>query len=163
MLNETPSNDAGHGRPEHHQEGRTVHYTVGGRPQTATVTEETATEILEAAGFEPANYYLIAIEGDRRESYHDHPHRAIQLHDGQVFEVSERTFHVTVDDEVVVSREHKPTPVRLMESSGVDPATHYLKRISEPEQSFRDCPDTPLEIRQNDRFITLMMAPTPVS
>ena len=162
MGNDTPNGD-GHGRPEHHHDGRTVRYTVDGRPQTASVTEKTATEILEAAGFDPAERYLIELDGDRRESYHDHPHRAIRLHDGLVFETSERTFHVEIDDETIPSRERKATPAELMRRSGVDPANHYLKRVSEPEESFRECPDAPIELRQNDRFITLMMAPCPVS
>ena len=163
MIDDNRNDEAGQGRPEHHHDGRTFYYTVDGRPQSATVTEKTATEILEAAGFDPDDRFLIELDGDRRESYHDHPHKAIRLHEGLMFETSERTFHVEVDDETISNREHSLTPVQLMKLSGVDPASHYLKRVSEPEESFRDCPDRPIEIHQNERFITLMMAPTPVS
>jgi len=34
-----------------------------------------------------------------------------------VFETSERTFHVEVDDETISNREHNLTPVQLMKLS----------------------------------------------
>jgi hypothetical protein len=55
-------------------------------------------------------------------------------------------------------------PNKIMELGGVDPNSHYLIRINDhEEESFRGKADTPIHIRQNDKFITLMMAPTPVS
>jgi hypothetical protein len=142
----------------------TIHYTIDGKQQTADVTERTATEILELAGENPAERFLIEIKGERRESYHDQPHTPIHLHDGQKFETSRRNLHFTVDDEVTVSREHDLPPVKVMELAGVDPKDHYLIRLNgHKEESFRGKADTPFHIHQNDKFITLLMAPTPVS
>ncbi len=141
-----------------------IHYTVDGKPQTADVTERTATEILEIAGENPSERFLIEVKGERRESYHDHPHSPIRLYDGQAFETSRRDLHFTVDDEVSISREHDLTPNKIMELGGVDPKDHYLIRLNGSEQeSFRGKADTPIRIHQNDKFITLLMAPTPVS
>ena len=144
--------------------GRRIHYTVDGKPQTADVTERTATEIVELAGEDPDERFLIEIMCDRRESYHDHPHKVIKLHEGQVFETSRRTVHFTVDDETISTREHDLTPDKVIELAGVDPSNHYLVRVTGSKQeSFRDKSGVPFHIAQNDKFITLMMAPCPVS
>lgn len=143
----------------------TVHYTVDGKRQAADVTERTPTEILELTGQNPDERFLIEIKGDRRESYHDQPHRPIHLHEGQVFETSQRNVHFTVDDEVAVSREHDLPPTKIMDLGGVDPKSHYLVRLGDghKEESFRGKAENPIHINQNDKFITLLMAPTPVS
>ena len=163
MTDEMPNRTFEHEQEHHHHEGGVIHYVVDAKHETATVSERTPTEILELAGDDPSERFLVEIKGDRRESYHDHPHKPIRLHDGQVFETSHRDLHFTVDDEVVVSRDHDLPPVKIMEMSGVDSKNHYLIRICGDEESFRDAPDAPIRIHQNDKFITLMMAPTPVS
>lgn len=144
--------------------GQSIHYTVDGKPQSARVTERTATEIIEIAGEDPEERFLVEIMGERRESFHDHPHKVIKLHDGQVFETSRRTVHFTVDDETISSRDHELSPEEVMKRAGVNPADHYLVRVTGGQQeSFRGKASTPFHVRQNDKFITLWMAPTPVS
>lgn len=138
-------------------------YTVGGKPQETTVTEMTATEILERADFDPATFYLVRIEGERRESYHDHPHKAIQIHQGMVFEAAHCTIHFEVDGETISVRNDRLTPKVIMEKADVTPATHYLKRLTPCEESFRDRPEVEIEVHQGDRFITLYTGQTPVS
>jgi hypothetical protein len=159
----THGNDQDNGASNHAIHGFPLHYTVDGKPQTANVTERTPTEIIELAGYDPASRFLIEVMGDRRESFHDHPHKSIHLRNGQVFETSHRNLHFEVDGETIVSRDHDLSPKKIMELSGVDPHDHYLKRIGENETSFRDIADTPINVCQNERFITLRMAPTPVS
>jgi hypothetical protein len=145
-------------------ESHLIHYTVDGKPQSANVSERTPVEILQLAGEDPSDKYLIEIKNERRESYHDHPHRGIKLHNGQTFESSRKTVHFKVDDEIVVSREHELTPNKIMELAGVDPKNHYLVRLCESgEESFRDKAETSIHVNQHDKFITLLMGATPVS
>lgn len=141
-----------------------IHYTVAGKPQSTEHSEMTPIQILEHAGVSHDEYFLVEIEGDKRESYHDRPHHHIHMHDGQVFETSERTVHFEVDDEVCSTRQHELPPVEIMRLAGVDPQNHYLVRIEGHHQhSYKDDPSTPIYIPQNAKFITLMIGPTPVS
>ena len=83
---------------------------------------------------------------------------------GRCLKPSRRNLHFTVDDEVTISREHDLPPSKIMELGGVDPKDHYLIRLNGyEEESFRGKADTLIHIDQNDKFITLLMAPTPVS
>ncbi len=141
-----------------------IHYTVDGKTQSTMEHEMTPVQIIERAGGNPDVSFLVEVEGDRRESFHDRPHHHIHMHNGQAFETSNRTVHFKVDDEVVSSTDHMLTPVQIMRLAGVDPAIHYLVRISEHHQeSYKDKPDTPIPVTQNEKFITLAMGPTPVS
>jgi hypothetical protein len=70
----------------------------------------------------------------------------------------------TVDGETVTTTEHELTPVQIMELAGVDSATHYLKEIRGQQQiSFKDTPNEPIHVHNNQRFITNSLEPTPVS
>ena len=141
-----------------------IHYTVDGKSEVTEYSEMTPIQILERAGENHDERFLVEIEGERRESYHDRPHDEIHMHDGQVFETSERTVHFEVDDEVCSTRQHDLTPVEIMRLGGVDPENHYLVRVEGHHQhSYKDDPNTPTHIPQNAKFITLMIGPTPVS
>ena len=50
-----------------------IYYTVNGNQQSAEVTERTATEILEIAGNNPSQRFLIEIKGEHRKSFHGPP------------------------------------------------------------------------------------------
>ncbi len=141
-------------------------YTVEGKVHFTDATEMTVTEILEKAGGNPALSYLVEIEGDRRESFHDRPHYVVKMRNGLVFDIGHHTFHIKVDTEVEPSREDTLTPREIMRRVGVDPERHYLKALKmngNPEESYRDRPDEPIRLRQNQEFVTVAMTPTPVS
>jgi hypothetical protein len=143
-----------------------INYTVGGKPQHTDVTEMTATEVLEKAGGDPDLSYLVELDGERRISFHDRPHHVIKIHDGMVFEIAHHTVHIRVDGEVEVSRDATLTPRQIMKRVDVDPERHYLKSLKmdgHPEESYRDRADEPIRLRQNQEFMTVAMAPTPVS
>ena len=70
----------------------------------------------------------------------------------------------SVDGETVTTTEHELTPVQIMQLAGVDPATHYLKEIRGQQQiSYKDMPNEPIHVHNNQRFITNSLEPTPVS
>lgn len=70
----------------------------------------------------------------------------------------------TVDGEPVETTERELTAVEIMQLASVDPETHYLKEIRGQRQiSYKDRPNEPIRIRQNQRFITNSLEPTPVS
>lgn len=70
----------------------------------------------------------------------------------------------TVDGETVETTEHELTPVQIMQLAGVDPETHYLKEIQGQHQvSYKDTPNEPIHVHNNQRFITNSLEPTPVS
>jgi hypothetical protein len=141
-----------------------IHYTVDGKPQKSNEIELTPAQILRNAGLDPDESYLVEIRGDRRESYHDHPHAAIRLHDRQVFESSHRTVHYFVDDEVQITREHQLSPNTILKNATLDPASHYLVRIEgHHRESYRDKPNDPIVLVQQERFISVSLGATPVS
>ena len=60
--------------------------------------------------------------------------------------------------------EHELTPVQIMQLAGVDPESHYLKEIRGQQQvSYKDTPNEPIHVHNNQRFITNSLEPTPVS
>ena len=70
----------------------------------------------------------------------------------------------TVDGETVTTTEHELTPVQVMQLAGVDPESHYLKEIRGHQQiSYKDTPNEPIHVHNNQRFITNSLEPTPVS
>lgn len=70
----------------------------------------------------------------------------------------------TVDGEPVETTEKELTPVEIMNLAGVDSATHYLKEIQGQHQiSFKDTPNEPIKVHNNQRFITNSLEPTTVS
>jgi hypothetical protein len=74
------------------------------------------------------------------------------------------TIHFEVDGETVETTAHELTPVQIMQLAGIDPSTHYLKEIRGQQQiSFKDAPNDPIHVHNNQRFITNSMEPTPVS
>jgi hypothetical protein len=74
------------------------------------------------------------------------------------------TIHFEVDGEPVETNEHELTPVQIMQLAAVDPSTHYLKEIRGQQQiSYKDTPNDPIHVHNNQRFITNSMEPAPVS
>lgn len=73
-------------------------------------------------------------------------------------------IHFEVDGEPIETTEHELTPVQIMQLAQVDPSTHYLKEIRGDQQiSYKDTPNDPIHVHNNQRFITNSMEPGPVS
>ena len=64
-----------------------IHFTVDGEPYVTEAKELTPNVILkDFAGRDPANYYLVRIEGAHKESYKDKGNDPIRMHDGMRFQ-----------------------------------------------------------------------------
>ena len=74
------------------------------------------------------------------------------------------TFQFTVDGESFSTTENTLTPVQILEIAGINPDTHYLVQIRGNQQfSYKDEPNTPINISQNAKFIALFTGETTVS
>ena len=62
-----------------------IHYTVDGEPQQTMERELTPRQILTSAGLNPAERYLVRIEGKHQESYKDRMDEPIHLHENEKF------------------------------------------------------------------------------
>lgn len=60
-------------------------YTVDDESQSTTELALTPVQILEQAGIDPANHYLIEIRGDTQKSYEDEPDTEIHMHEKMKF------------------------------------------------------------------------------
>jgi hypothetical protein len=82
-------------------------------------------------------------------------------------EASKKHEHVirfSVDDEPVETTEHTLTPRQILTLAGIDSDNHYLVRIEGRSQhSYKDAPDTPIEVHEGEKFISVATGPTPVS
>ncbi len=67
------------------EHGHTFHYTVDGEPQSTTRHTMTPVEILQAAGIDTANHYLVEIIGKAPKSYQDDPNAVIHMHENMKF------------------------------------------------------------------------------
>jgi hypothetical protein len=75
-----------------------------------------------------------------------------------------REIKFSVDDEPVETTHHSLTPRSILALAGIDPENHYLVKIHGREQhSYQDAPDTPIEVHENEKFISVATGPTPVS
>jgi len=77
----------------------------------------------------------------------------------------EHRIHYSVDDEPEFTSEKVLTPVQIMSSAGIDPQTNYLEQIVHGHEfvSYKDNPDTKIEMKNGMRFITKPTGPMPVS
>lgn len=83
---------------------------------------------------------------------------------GKALKPDPHEIEFTVDGETVTTTEHELTPVQIMQLAGVDPGSHYLKEIRGQQQiSYKDTPNEPIHVHNNQRFITNSLEPTPVS
>lgn len=62
-----------------------IHYTVDGEPQTTTERILTPVQILVAAGLNPAERYLVLIQGDHQTSYQGTPEAEVHMHPHMAF------------------------------------------------------------------------------
>jgi len=62
-----------------------ITYDLDDEQQSTNEKDLTAAQILEAAGLDPANYYLEEIRGSKKISYKDNPSEMIKLHQNMKF------------------------------------------------------------------------------
>lgn len=79
---------------ETHEEHE-VHYSVNGESQETTERKLTPMQILQKAGVNPAENYLVEIRGRERISYQNDPNSLIEIYDNEKF-VTEYTGAVPV-------------------------------------------------------------------
>ena len=79
-------------------------------------------------------------------------------------EATKHEITFSVDDEPVETIAHELTPRAILQLAGIDPDNHYLVKIDGRHQhSYRDAPDTPIEVHEHEKFISVATGPTPVS
>jgi hypothetical protein len=77
---------------------------------------------------------------------------------------NEHVIHYTVNDEPQSTTAKELTPVQILTSAGIDPATNYLVEIRGKEkESFKDKPNEPIKMHENMKFISVSTGPKPVS
>jgi hypothetical protein len=78
-----------------------INFTVNDEPYSTTEKELTPIKIMQMAGIDPDQNYLVEIINKKQESYKDEPNKIIHIHDGMEFianfmgpkPVSDRRFH----------------------------------------------------------------------
>ena len=58
----------------------TFDYTVDDEPLTTAAHDLTPTQILQAAGLDPATHYLIEVTGQAQHSYENQPSADVHMH-----------------------------------------------------------------------------------
>jgi hypothetical protein len=70
---------------ENHKHEHEINYTVNDEPQKTAKKELTPVEIMKHAGIDPAQNYLIEIEGHHKKSFKDEPNKEIHMHNHMKF------------------------------------------------------------------------------
>ena len=73
-------------------------------------------------------------------------------------------FNYTVDDEPQTTSAHELTAKQILGNAGIDATTHYLVQIEGSHRvSYENDLDKPIHMHEHMKFISVSMAPTPVS
>lgn len=74
-------------------------------------------------------------------------------------------IHYTVDGVDQYSQQEQLTPRQIVTNAGLDPEQRYLVKLEdEGEQvSYKDAMTGPIEVEDDDEFITASTGPTPLS
>ena len=74
------------------------------------------------------------------------------------------TFRYTVDDEPQETSDHVLTPAQILSNAQIDAASHYLVQLQgNHRKSYEGKPDEAIHMHENMKFISVSVAPTPVS
>jgi hypothetical protein len=68
-----------------HEARHEIDYTVDDEPQSTTSKILTPKQILVNAGIDPANHYLVQLQGQHKISYKDNPDEEIKMHEHMRF------------------------------------------------------------------------------
>ena len=73
-------------------------------------------------------------------------------------------FNYTVDGEPQSTTEHQLTASQILKNAGKDPASHYLVLLEgNTQKSYEGKSNEIIHMHQHMKFISLSLAPTPVS
>ena len=99
--------------------------------------------------------------GQRRHLYHIADEELFMAHDEQ----HGHLIHYKVDDEPESTSEKFLTPAQIMSTAGIDAQTNYLEQIVPGHDpiSYKDQPNTSIEMRNGMHFISKPTGPMPVS
>lgn len=67
------------------QPGHPVTFSVDGEAVTSEKRVLTPVQIMDLAGVDPSNHYLVRVEGRHQDSYQDRPNEELTVHDGETF------------------------------------------------------------------------------
>ena len=70
-----------HATPQHHP----INFEVDGEPVVAHEKRLTPNAILQLAGIDPSNHYLVELKGRHQHSYQDVPDKPIRVQEGDRF------------------------------------------------------------------------------
>lgn len=74
------------------------------------------------------------------------------------------TFDYIVDDEPQSTTSHELTANQILSNAGIDPSNHYLVEIRGKERvSYQDKGNTEIHMHEHMKFVSVSIAPTPVS
>jgi hypothetical protein len=77
----------------------------------------------------------------------------------------EHWLHYTIDDEPESTVKTVLTPTDILTDAGLDPQTNYLEQLHHGHEptSYKDTPDTKIDMKDGMRFISKPRGPMPVS
>jgi hypothetical protein len=107
---------------------------------------------------------LAAVERDTQRLAHDV--EKLEEDEAKLEEEEQhRRIRFFVDGEEYLTRHAETTPNMIIKDfAGLDPATHYLVKISrDGQKSYKDDGDKPIRIHEDERFQVISTGPTPVS
>lgn len=148
-----------------------ISYFVDGRLQQSAWDTLSQQEILEKAGYAPAEYYLI----DESGAEYRNPQDKVSLKDGEKFEV--KPLRGIAPNDVIhyeVNGEHQTaetSPVLLRDilekagrKAGIEPndLERYRLENSNTEAQYTEL-DEPVPVRDGDKFFAIYIGKTPVA
>ncbi|MDL2077655.1 hypothetical protein ACFU5D_25565 [Streptomyces anthocyanicus] len=75
-----------------------------------------------------------------------------------------KTVTVTVDNEPVTGVPRSTTPNEILRLAEIDPATHYLVKITgRHQESFEGRGEETITVHEREKFVSLSTGPTPTS
>ena len=73
-------------------------------------------------------------------------------------------IHYTVSDEPQTTTERELTPTQIMTNAGINADENYLVEIRGRERfPYKDKPNAPIHMRENQQFVVVFVGPVPVS
>ncbi|WP_328493428.1 hypothetical protein OHS59_12190 [Streptomyces sp. NBC_00414] len=81
-----------------------------------------------------------------------------------VADAAPKTVTITVDREPVSGVPRRTTPNEILRLAGIDPAGHYLVKITgRHQESFEGRGEEPITVHEHEKFVSLSTGPTPTS
>lgn len=75
-----------------------------------------------------------------------------------------KTITIDLDGEDLELPDRDATPNEILQTAGLDPATHYLVQVHGKQQdSYQGRGEETIKVHNNEKFISLSTGPTPTS